>query len=282
MANIITAGNATNNGTSISSDTSGALNIVTGTGAGTTAVTINSSQVVNFTNLPTVAGSGFTASNLASGSAGVIPFQTGSGATSFTSAGTSGQVLTSAGTGTPTWSTPSAGAMTLISTQSMAGVSTISWTGLGSYTKFMLVVTDSLPVSSAGGFLVMQIGYGATPTYITSGYMTGFSVSSSGGGSTSSGGSYSTSKNFIYINPELPSTTNAFISESISFISSSVSGVSVTGNYGARNAANNYAAYMGVIYGGYQTPTVITAIQIANDSSVNFTYGSASLYGISS
>jgi len=47
-----------------------------------------------------------TATNLAGGGAGYVPYQTGSGATAFVSAGTSGQVLTSAGTGTPTWTTP--------------------------------------------------------------------------------------------------------------------------------------------------------------------------------
>ena len=47
-----------------------------------------------------------TATNLAGGGAGYIPYQSGSGATSFLTAGTSGQVLTSGGTGVPTWSTP--------------------------------------------------------------------------------------------------------------------------------------------------------------------------------
>lgn len=46
-----------------------------------------------------------TSTNLAGGAAGKLPFQTGSGTTSFTAVGTSGQVLTSAGTGTPTWET---------------------------------------------------------------------------------------------------------------------------------------------------------------------------------
>lgn len=46
-----------------------------------------------------------SATNLAGGAAGVVAFQTGSGATSFTAAGTSGQLLQSAGTGTPTWVT---------------------------------------------------------------------------------------------------------------------------------------------------------------------------------
>lgn len=49
-----------------------------------------------------------TATNLAGGGAGYIPYQSGSGATSFVSAGTSGQVLTSNGTSAPTWTTPTA------------------------------------------------------------------------------------------------------------------------------------------------------------------------------
>jgi hypothetical protein len=51
MANIITAGNSTNGGTAISTDTSGTLNIVTGSGSGANAITIDASQNV------TVAGS---------------------------------------------------------------------------------------------------------------------------------------------------------------------------------------------------------------------------------
>jgi hypothetical protein len=46
-----------------------------------------------------------SATNLAGGGAGRIAYQTGSGATAFTTAGTSGQVLTSAGGGAPTWTT---------------------------------------------------------------------------------------------------------------------------------------------------------------------------------
>ena len=47
-----------------------------------------------------------TATNLAGGGAGYVPYQSGAGATSFLSAGTTGQVLTSNGSGAPTWSTP--------------------------------------------------------------------------------------------------------------------------------------------------------------------------------
>jgi hypothetical protein len=47
-----------------------------------------------------------TANNLAGGSAGTIPYQTGSGSTAMLSTGTAGQVLTSNGTNAPSWSTP--------------------------------------------------------------------------------------------------------------------------------------------------------------------------------
>ena len=47
-----------------------------------------------------------TATNLAGGGAGYIPYQSGSGATSFLSAGTTGQFLQSNGSGAPTWATP--------------------------------------------------------------------------------------------------------------------------------------------------------------------------------
>ena len=54
------------------------------------------------------ATSATTATNLAGGAAGYIPYQSASSTTSFLSAGTSGQVLTSGGSGAPTWSTPTA------------------------------------------------------------------------------------------------------------------------------------------------------------------------------
>jgi hypothetical protein len=58
-------------------------------------------------------GTAATATNLASGSAGTIPYQTASGTTAMLAAGTSGQVLTSAGAAAPTWSTPAAATKTI-------------------------------------------------------------------------------------------------------------------------------------------------------------------------
>ena len=49
-----------------------------------------------------------TATNLAGGGAGYIPYQSGAGATAFLASGTTGQVLTSNGTSAPTWTSPAA------------------------------------------------------------------------------------------------------------------------------------------------------------------------------
>jgi hypothetical protein len=56
MANVLTAGNSSNGGTAISTDTSGTLNIVTGSGSGANAITIDTSQNVAMTASQTVAG----------------------------------------------------------------------------------------------------------------------------------------------------------------------------------------------------------------------------------
>jgi microcystin-dependent protein len=49
-------------------------------------------------------GTASTATNLAGGGAGQLPYQSGSGTTAMLAAGTSGQVLTSSGASAPTWS----------------------------------------------------------------------------------------------------------------------------------------------------------------------------------
>jgi len=73
MANSIVAGNSTNGGTAISTDTSGTLNIVTGSGSGSNAITIDASQVVtipgNLTVSGTLSASGGVSGGIRSGTA---------------------------------------------------------------------------------------------------------------------------------------------------------------------------------------------------------------------
>lgn len=56
MASTITAGNASNGGLTYTADTTGALEIKTGTGTGTTAISINSSQTVTIAQNQVVTG----------------------------------------------------------------------------------------------------------------------------------------------------------------------------------------------------------------------------------
>lgn len=56
MASTITAGNSTNGGVTTTADTTGALEIKTGTGTGTTAISINSSQTVTIAQNQVVTG----------------------------------------------------------------------------------------------------------------------------------------------------------------------------------------------------------------------------------
>ena len=70
MANQIVAGNSTNGGTAISTDTSGTLNIVTGSGSGANAITIDASQNVAMTASQTIAGN-LTVTGTITGTGGV-------------------------------------------------------------------------------------------------------------------------------------------------------------------------------------------------------------------
>ena len=89
------------NGVSLSSLGTGILRMANGTPSlatdGTQFPTLNQSTTGN-------ANTATTATNIAGGSVGSIPYQTGSGATTMLAAGTSGYVLKSNGSAAPSWS----------------------------------------------------------------------------------------------------------------------------------------------------------------------------------
>jgi hypothetical protein len=125
---IIAAGTTTTTALSSTGNTDGTLQLqVNGT---TPSVTLNTLGAVgvgsspNFgtsgqvlisggsTAAPTwgTAGTSTTATNLAGGSNGTIPYQSASGTTQMLAVGTAGQVLQTNGAGAPTWVTPAGGA----------------------------------------------------------------------------------------------------------------------------------------------------------------------------
>jgi hypothetical protein len=80
----------------------GAAPVKTNLTAGTNVSITNGAGTITIGVTGTIANA-TTATNIAGGVAGAVPYQTGAGATGFSAAGTSGQVLTSGGAGAPTW-----------------------------------------------------------------------------------------------------------------------------------------------------------------------------------
>jgi len=104
---------AANGGTGFASYTTGDLLYASGSTAlskltvGTNGYVLTSSGTVPQWSAGSTLSVG-TATNLAGGAAGQVPYQSGVGTTLFTTTGTSGQVLTSNGSSAPTWTTPAA------------------------------------------------------------------------------------------------------------------------------------------------------------------------------
>jgi hypothetical protein len=157
MTTIINADTSTG-GAVITGDGSGILALQSG---GVTKLTVNSSGVTLAAPLPVASGG---TGGSATPTAGGIVYGTGS-AQAVTAAGTTGQVLTSAGSGTPTWSTPATGALTLIATLTpTSGATALSFlsTFSSSYDNY-LVICSGLQASTGGGDnLVIQFANSGT------------------------------------------------------------------------------------------------------------------------
>ena len=118
----ITAGTSAGTALIHTADTTGSFVVKTGAGS-TTGLTVDGSQIVTLANpLPVASGgtgatslSGLTvgtatsATNLAGGSNGTIPYQSAAGTTQMLAVGTAGQLLQTNGAGAPTWTTVASG-----------------------------------------------------------------------------------------------------------------------------------------------------------------------------
>ena len=175
-SNTPTAGSVTyGDGSTYANNASGtAGQVLTSAGAGVPTWVDQSTLAVgsatNATNANN-ATSATTATNLAGGSNGTIPYQSTSGATQMLAVGTAGQVLQTNGAGAPSWITPSAGAMTLISTATASSSSYIVFTGLdySVYKQYMVLVSGAVPSVNAYT-LTMQMSLDNGSSYITGGF----------------------------------------------------------------------------------------------------------------
>lgn len=180
MATIINASNGSTSGLIQTGDASGILQLQTNNG--TPALTLNTAQALGVGSSPAY--------------------------------GTAGQVLTSGGSGAaPSWTTPSAGAMTLINTQTASNSSTIQWTNLN-YSKLIIFV-ESAFLSNNSVNLQLQIGSGNI-TWSTSYYFFGGNSSGVGTGGSSfnnaiySSGISGSGSSFIPIAPFTLSYSNLY------------------------------------------------------------------------
>ena len=205
---------------------------------------------------------------------------TGTAVSTLGSLGTSGQVLTSGGAGVaPSWATPSAGAMTLISTQTASNSASLAWTGLSCYDKYILIIENLIPASAS--YFGISIGYGSTPTYLTSGFygatIWGQNTSTTSGVNTNTNSSYIS----VASNPSV--NTSYGVSASYTFnnlIRNPSQGTSISGTATHYGSDNNYYTSIpsGIMIGNSNS---ITAIKILAYSA-NIASGTASLYGITS
>lgn len=182
-----------------------------------------------------------TATNLAGGGAGYVPYQSGSGTTSFVAAGTTGQVLTSNGTGAPTWTTPTAYATVtddtttnstrypLFANQTTGNLTT----NYVSSTKYQF--NPSTGILTATGFS----GSGANLTSLPAGQLSGTIPSAVLGNST------------VYIG-----TTAILLNRSSA--SQSLTGVSIDGSAGSATTAT--------------TATNATNVAVTDNTSTNSDY----------
>lgn len=147
MSTTITAGNPTN-GLALSSDNTGILEFKTGNGAGTTALTLSTSQVATFANAVTSAG-------LITGVTGALyPIVSGNSQTApFTAPNTYADF-----TGIPSWVKRITVMFSGVSTSSTSNIQLQLGTGAG-------------PTFTTSGYLGAAASYAGTITQITSGFL---------------------------------------------------------------------------------------------------------------
>jgi len=271
----------------ISGDTSGTVSLQAPAVAGTTVLTLPATSGTVITTTSGTASSATTATtatNLAGGSNGTIPYQSASGTTQMLAVGTSGQVLQTNGAGAPSWVTPSAGAMTLISTVTANNTSSIiSFTGISGYSSYQIILRNLLGNTFPTIFMQFGTGSAGSPTYITSGYISSFIYIYYGGAYAPFGNPSTSTGSRISI---------AGIQGGIGDTQTGASGIlqldglsaypKIYGQtaIGTPNGIN--AAEIDIFSASLNTSQTTTAIKLYTSNGNNFISGSVSLYGISS
>lgn len=255
-------------------DTTGSL--ILQTNGTTTAVTIGTNQVVTLAQALPV-GSGGTGITTTP-TAGTVPY--GNGTTlAYTAAGSSGQVLTSAGASAPTWSTPSTGALTLISSQTVStAVANVDFTSgiTSTYDDYLIIYGNVLCSSNNSEVAVNLYKSGA---FQTSGYMFQYSDSRDLTIVTTNGSVSATRVQFNSGNTTANVTRQSGRVMLSSVNTATAYAAQVYGNIMGTGGLSekNYASFGG---GAQSTAAVVTGIRFYWGSGGNFTSGTFRLYGV--
>jgi hypothetical protein len=255
---------------------------VTSFSAGTTGLTpsTGTTGAVTLAGTLAVANGGTGANTL---SANAVLLGNGTSTLQTVAPGTSGNVLTSNGT---TWTSAAAstGAMTLIATSTQAGTNQLfEWTGLSGYDNYLIIMSNVTTSTAAG--LLIQLGTGSSPTFITSSYSYTYTAySSSLGainfGSASNGVSYAIMG--VYNSLVANGASGALPGSGEVYLAGMLGGRPCYLNSQSRYGYGSSGASELVNYGGLQPDTAAkTAIRILSGTSATL-YGTFSLYGISS
>jgi hypothetical protein len=163
---------------------------------------ITPTNVVTATSTTTLTNKTLTAPTIAS--ANLTTALTLAGA-----AGTNGQVLTSAGSGLPSWTTVGSGALTLLSTVTASAAATvdIETTFNGTYDSYLLIGRSCLvSVDTADFRFLMKLG----GTYVTTGYI--YHVMNPASGATAYASVQATNDSYIPIGPGMSNASNSSFS----------------------------------------------------------------------
>lgn len=165
------------------------------------------------------------------------------------------------------------GAVSLISTLTASASASLAWTGLATQTGWKIVGRLLIPATNSVS-LDLQVGTGAGPTYVATGYNWGFAGYNSGNASTSFGASNQT---FMQLDEGQTLNTGSGSSFEINIVTDNATFVHFNGSF----ACDCTPGFVGAVIGGKVAISApITAIKIF-ESSGNITSGNASLYSLS-
>ena len=251
---------------------------------GTFADNLNSSGQASLTTgvsgtLPIANGG---TNSTATPTAGGVVYGNGS-AHAITSAGSSGQVLTSAGSSAPIWSTPSAGAMTLLNTLTASSSATLSDTTnlTSTYDLYMFEFQNIAPATDSQPFYI-RVSTDGGSSYLTSGYIANSSNLGSSYGFDSNtsainiGGATSLTDNIVNAAAYGLSGISYLIVPSSTTVRKYVWG---SGAYYGYNAVGGTTLNQYEHAGMYNSNTAINAIQFLFASG-NILSGKIRIYGI--